>query len=80
MKKRKQKSEWKIVRELGPWGCVALAFTLLGAFNIGVMGVFDYNVLKGVFGRVDIIFLRAVYVLIGACALWFNYQLRRLYT
>lgn len=57
------------MKSLGTVGWIALILLLIGGLNTGYMGVFDYNVLAGIFGKVPAL-LRTIYVLIGLGALW----------
>lgn len=57
------------MKSLGTVGWIALIFLLIGGLNTGYMGVFDFNVLAGIFGKVPAL-LRTIYVLIGLGALW----------
>ena len=42
---------------------------LVGGLNLGFMGIFDFNILNGIFGDLPTL-LRTIYVLIGVSALW----------
>ena len=50
---------------------VAYFLVFLGAFNWGLVGVFDYNLVSTVFGTGA--FTTALYVIIGLCALYGAY-------
>lgn len=68
----------KVKKQLGFWGRVAIILVLIGAYNIGIMGAAQYNILEGVFKRGDVALMRAVYVLIGVAALWLTYVLTKI--
>ena len=53
---------------MGILGWIAMFLLVIGGLNIGFMGVFDYNVLAGIFGNVHVLLLRAIYVFIGLAA------------
>lgn len=57
------------MKNVGVVGWIALILLLIGGLNTGYMGVFDFNVLAGIFGKVPAL-LRTIYVLIGLGALW----------
>jgi len=45
---------------------VALALTIIGALNWGLVGLFDFNLVTAIFGAVDTsIITRVVYILVG---------------
>lgn len=43
---------------------VALAFTIIGALNWGLVGLFDFNLVSALFGDENVI-TRIIYVLVG---------------
>lgn len=47
---------------------VALAFTIIGALNWGLIGLFDYNLVEALFGSMMGL-ARIIYVLVGICGL-----------
>ena len=47
---------------------IALVFTIVGAINWGLIGLFDFNLVEAIFGNMD--FLEtAVYVIVGICGI-----------
>ena len=47
---------------------IALDFTIIGAINWGLIGLFDFNLVNAIFGNMD--FLEtAVYVIVGICGI-----------
>jgi len=48
---------------------VALAFTILGAINWGLIGLFDFNLVSAIFGD-NTILESITYALIGLCGLF----------
>ncbi|WP_267256790.1 DUF378 domain-containing protein [Coxiella endosymbiont of Ornithodoros maritimus] len=62
------------MRNLSVVGWIAVILLIIGGLNIGFMGVFDYNMLGGIFGQVTAL-LRTIYVLISLAALWFIFHL-----
>ena len=45
---------------------IALALTVIGALNWGLVGLFDFNLVSAIFGAVDTsIITRVVYILVG---------------
>lgn len=57
------------MKSLGVFGWIAVILLIIGGLNIGFAGVFDFNILGGIFGSVPAL-LRVIYVLIGLSALW----------
>ena len=47
---------------------VALAFTIIGAINWGLIGLLDFNLVSAIFG-VDTILSRIIYTLVGVAGL-----------
>ena len=45
---------------------VCLIFTLIGALNWGLVGIFDFNLVSAIFG--DSVLTRVVYAIVGICA------------
>ena len=43
---------------------VALAFTIIGALNWGLIGLFDFNLVSSLFGDENVM-TRIIYVLVG---------------
>lgn len=49
---------------------IALALTIIGALNWGLVGLFDFNLVTAIFGAVDTsIITRVVYILVGIAGL-----------
>ena len=47
---------------------IALVFTIIGAINWGLIGLFDFNLVATLFGSVEII-EKIIYILVGICGL-----------
>ena len=47
---------------------IALVFTIIGAINWGLIGLFDFNLVATLFGSVEII-EKIIYILVGISAL-----------
>ncbi|MDR2530986.1 MAG: DUF378 domain-containing protein [Oscillospiraceae bacterium] len=49
---------------------IALVLTILGAVNLGSVGIFGYNLLARLFGGAATTLTRVVFTLIGLAGLW----------
>ena len=49
---------------------IALAVLIIGGINWGSVGLFKFDIVGWIFGGVDSIGARIVYVLVALCALW----------
>ena len=47
---------------------VALVFTIIGAINWGLIGIFDFNLVESLFGVASFV-SRAIYTLVGGAGL-----------
>ena len=47
---------------------IALVFTIIGAINWGLVGIFDFNLVTSLFGEANII-SRIIYIVVGICGL-----------
>lgn len=47
---------------------IALVFTIIGALNWGLIGLFEFNLVETLFGNMAII-ERIIYVIVGICGL-----------
>ena len=47
---------------------IALAFTIIGAINWGLVGLLDFNLVSAIFG-VDTILTRIIYTIVGVAGL-----------
>ena len=47
---------------------IALVFTIIGALNWGLVGLFDVNLVSTLFGEGSF-FTRLVYIIVGVCGL-----------
>lgn len=45
---------------------ICLIFTLIGALNWGLIGIFDFNLVSAIFG--DSVLSRVIYAIVGICA------------
>ena len=48
---------------------ITLLLLIVGGLNWGLVGLFDFDLVTALFGEMSVI-SRAVYVLVGASALW----------
>ena len=49
---------------------IALAVLIIGGINWGSVGLFKFDIVGWIFGGVDSIGARVVFVLVALCALW----------
>ncbi len=47
---------------------IALVFTIIGALNWGLIGLFEFNLVETLFGSMHII-ERIIYAIVGVCGL-----------
>lgn len=47
----------------------AMIFVIFGAIDLGLMGIFQYQLIPSILGQQDIL-VRIVYALIGLCGIW----------
>lgn len=47
---------------------IALVFTIIGAVNWGLIGLFDFNLVNALFGSMEFL-EKAIYVIVGICGL-----------
>lgn len=47
---------------------IALAFTIIGAINWGLIGLFDLNLVETLFGSINML-PNIIYILVGICGL-----------
>ncbi len=47
---------------------IALVFTIIGAINWGLIGIFDFNLVATIFGD-GTAFSRIIYAIVGICGL-----------
>ncbi len=47
---------------------IALVFTIIGALNWGLIGLFEFNLVETIFGNMDMI-ERVIYSIVGVCGL-----------
>ena len=47
---------------------IALVFTIIGAINWGLIGIFDFNLVAAIFGDGTVL-SRIIYTLVGICGL-----------
>ncbi len=48
---------------------VALTFTIIGAINWGLIGLFDFNLVSTIFGGVNSALTNLVYIIVGICGI-----------
>lgn len=44
-----------------------LIFTIIGAINWGLIGLFDFNLVALIFGGADSLFTKIIYIIVGIC-------------
>lgn len=47
---------------------IALVFTIIGAINWGLVGIFDFNLVNALFNSMSII-EKIIYIIVGICGL-----------
>lgn len=47
---------------------IALVFTIIGAINWGLIGLFDFNLVSSIFGNMEAI-EKIIYAIVGICGL-----------
>ncbi|MCI5879448.1 MAG: DUF378 domain-containing protein [Bacillales bacterium] len=47
---------------------IALVFTIIGAINWGLVGIFDFNLVNALFNSMPII-EKIIYIIVGICGL-----------
>lgn len=52
------------------WNMVALALLIVGGLNWLLVGLFQYDLVAALFGGSDSWFSRAIYIIVGLCALY----------
>ena len=48
---------------------IALTFTIIGAINWGLVGLFDFNLVALIFGGSTGIFTKIIYIIVGICGI-----------
>ena len=48
---------------------IALTLTIIGAINWGLIGLFVFNLVALIFGGVDSLFTKIIYILVGICGI-----------
>ena len=48
---------------------ITLTLTIIGAINWGLIGLFDFNLVALIFGGVDSLFTKIIYILVGICGI-----------
>ena len=49
---------------------IALSLLIIGGLNWGSVGLFQFDIVGWIFGGMDSIGARIVFVIVGLCALW----------
>ncbi len=52
------------------WDKIALTLLIIGGINWGLVGIFQFDLVAWLFGGVDSILSRAVYILVAISAVW----------
>ncbi len=47
---------------------IALVFTIIGAVNWGLIGLFDFNLVNMLFGEIEML-EKIIYIIVGICGL-----------
>ena len=48
---------------------IALIFTIIGAINWGLIGLFDFNLVALIFGGAESMLTKIIYIIVGICGL-----------
>lgn len=48
---------------------IALIFTIIGAINWGLIGLFDFNLVALIFGGAESMLTKIIYIVVGICGL-----------
>lgn len=48
---------------------IALTVMIIGALNWGLIGLFDFDLVAAIFGGMDVLGSKIVYILVGICGL-----------
>lgn len=49
---------------------IALALTVIGGINWGLVGIFRFDLVAWLFGGQDVLISRIIYTVVGIAALW----------
>lgn len=49
---------------------LALILSIIGCFNWGLIGIFQFDLVAWIFGGRDALFSRIIYTLVGLAGLW----------
>ncbi len=49
---------------------LALILSIIGCFNWGLIGIFQFDLVAWIFGGQDALFSRIIYTLVGLAGLW----------
>ena len=60
------------------WDKICLALLIVGGLNWGLVGLFRFDLVAWLFGGAQSLLSRAVYLLVGASAVWCSTLLYRL--
>lgn len=52
------------------WDKIALILLIIGGLNWGLVGIFQFDLVAWLFGGVDSLLSRAVYILVAISAVW----------
>lgn len=53
-------------------GWIAMVFVLIGSLSLGIMGIFGFDLISLIFGKMGLI-TRLIYILIGLSGAWLIY-------
>ncbi len=48
---------------------IALSLTIIGALNWLLIGIFDFNLVALIFGGIDSLFTKIIYIIVGICGI-----------
>lgn len=48
---------------------IALTFTIIGAINWGLIGLFDFNLVALIFGGASSVLTNLIYIIVGICGI-----------
>ena len=49
---------------------LALILLIIGALNCGLIGIFQYDIVAGIFGGMSTVLSRVIYTIVGLAGIW----------
>jgi hypothetical protein len=59
--------------KLNTFGWISLIVLLIGGLNLGLVGFFDYNLVRAMFGEMSVV-TRIIYCLVGLAGLYIIFE------